>query len=191
MEQHLEQHLEQPADRRDSDALQARVLAAARRLDPDVETFWIDPDLADTAAFCERYGQSLEESGNCIIVRSKTGELRYAACIVQATRRLDLNRHSRLLVGARRASFASADETTARTGMMPGGVTPIALPTDLAVFVDEPIMQLDRVILGGGSRNLKLRMRPEALRAADKITIADIGRAAGGADQRTTAGAGG
>ena len=82
------------------------------------------PDLADTAAFCAAYGYSLDESANCIVVRSKSGELRHAACLVQATRRLDLNRHARLLVGARKASFAGADETVERTGMVPGGITP-------------------------------------------------------------------
>ena len=160
----------------DTDALEARVLDAARALDPDVEAIWIDPDLADTATFCAHYGHPMEESGNCILVRSKTGDLRYAACIVQATRRLDLNRHSRLLVDARKASFASADETTERTGMVPGGVTPLALPDDVPVFVDAPIMALDRVILGGGGRRLKLRLQPAALAALRQVTVADISR---------------
>lgn len=160
----------------DTDALEACVLDAARALDPDVEAIWIDPDLADTATFCAHYGHPMEESGNCILVRSKTGDLRYAACIVQATRRLDLNRHSRLLVDARKASFASANETTERTGMVPGGVTPLALPDDVPVFVDAPIMALDRVILGGGGRRLKLRLRPAALAALRQVTVAEISR---------------
>lgn len=162
----------------DTARIQARVLAVARELDPDVEVLWIDPDLADTATFCERYGYSMLESGNCILVRSKTGDLRYAACIVQATRQLDLNRHSRTLVGARKASFATADESIEQTHMVPGGITPIGLPSELSVFVDTPIMSLDRVIVGGGSRRVKLRLRPTALRALDQVTITDISRAA-------------
>jgi prolyl-tRNA editing enzyme YbaK/EbsC (Cys-tRNA(Pro) deacylase) len=160
----------------DTDALEARVLDAARQLDPDVEAIWIDPDLADTAAFCAHYGHAMEESGNCILVRSRTGALRYAACIVQATRHLDLNRRSRLLVDARKASFAAADETVERTGMVPGGVTPLLLPDDVPVFVDTPIMALDRVILGGGGRRLKLRLRPTALASFDQVTVAPISR---------------
>ena len=160
----------------DTHALEAQVLDAARRLDPDVEAIWIDPDLADTGTFCEHYGYSMEESGNCILVRSKTGDLRYAACIVQATRRLDLNRHSRLLVGARKASFADAGESIGQTGMLPGGITPIGLPSDMPVFVDAPIVAMDRVILGGGSRRLKLRLRPKALRSLGQMRVADISR---------------
>jgi prolyl-tRNA editing enzyme YbaK/EbsC (Cys-tRNA(Pro) deacylase) len=174
-------------DHIDAAALEAQVLAAVRRCDPDVELIWIDPELADTATFCERYGHTLEESCNCIVVRSKTGRpssreaggrstVRYAACVVQAHRRLDLNRHSRRLVDARKASFASADDTVARTGMVPGGVTPFGLPDDVPVFVDAPIVELDRVIVGGGSRRLKLRVRPEALAGLERVTVAAIGR---------------
>jgi prolyl-tRNA editing enzyme YbaK/EbsC (Cys-tRNA(Pro) deacylase) len=156
--------------------LEAQVLETARALDPAVEAIHIAPEAADTATFCERYGYALEESGNCIVVRSKSGDLRYAACLVQATRQLDLNRRARLLVDARKASFASAEETVEVTGMIPGGVTPFALPSDLPVFVDEPIMDLERVIVGGGGRGLKLRLHPHALRALAAVRVALIGR---------------
>ena len=160
----------------DTNGLETRVLEVAHTLDPEVEVIWIDPDLADTAAFCQRYGYSLEESGNCILVRSKTGELRYAACLVQATRQLDLNRHARLLVGARKASFAGSDESIERTGMVPGGITPIGLPEDLPIFIDAPIAALDRVIVGGGSRRLKLRLRSKSFEALAQVTVVDISR---------------
>ncbi len=156
--------------------LEARVVALATELDPTVEIVTIDPDLADTAAFCEAYGYSLEESCNCIVVQAKTGEAAYAACLVQATRRLDLNRHSRLIVGARKASFASAEATVEVTGMVPGGVTPIGLPTDLPLFVDEPIMELDRVVVGGGGRGTKLRLSPTVLGDLPNVTVAAISR---------------
>lgn len=153
------------------------MLAAARDLDPQVEVIEIDPSLADTATFCAHYGYALEESGNCILVRSKTGDLRYAACIVQATRQLDLNRHSRMLVGSRKASFATADESIEVTGMLPGGITPVGLPTDVPVVVDTPVLSLPAVIVGGGSRRLKLRLRPDALATLDHLSVADISRA--------------
>lgn len=161
----------------DAAALQEHVVALARQLDPQVEVITIDPDLADTAAFCEAYGYTLEESGNCLLVAAKTGEEAYAACVVQATRRLDLNRHSRLFVGARKASFAPTDMTTCVTGMIPGGVTPIGLPGDLPLFIDAPIMKLPRVIIGGGGRAVKLRLDPQALLAHPSATVAEISRA--------------
>ncbi len=119
-----------------------------------------DPDLADTAVFCERYGYPPEHSANTIIVRTKTGEQKFAACVVLATTRLDVNKVVRKRLGARKASFASAEETRAVTGMTLGGVTPLALPADLPLWVDRRIMDLDYVILGGGNRASKIKLDP-------------------------------
>jgi prolyl-tRNA editing enzyme YbaK/EbsC (Cys-tRNA(Pro) deacylase) len=160
----------------DTDALEARVVAAARVADPDVEVIEIDPDLADTAAFCEAYGYTAAESANCLLVAAKTGDAAHAACLVQATRRLDLNRHSRLIVGARKASFAPTEDTTAITGMIPGGVTPIGLPDDLPLFIDAGVMDQDRVIIGGGGRGVKLRIATAALATLPGARVEDISR---------------
>ena len=116
----------------------------------------IDPDYADTVRFCDKYGYPLERSVNCILVTSKSGEKQYAACLVQATQRLDVNHTVRSLMGVRRLSFASAEETVTRTGMTPGGVTPFALPPDIPIYIDPPITELSDVILGGGGRTTKI-----------------------------------
>ena len=34
----------------------------------------IDPDLADTAAFCEQYDIGLDISGNCVVVEAKRAD---------------------------------------------------------------------------------------------------------------------
>jgi prolyl-tRNA editing enzyme YbaK/EbsC (Cys-tRNA(Pro) deacylase) len=159
-----------------ADDLEARTAALARELDPTVEVVRIDPALADTEAFCRAYGWPLEASANCLLVVAKVGDPRYAACLVQATRRLDLNRHSRLLVGARKASFAPAEDAVAVTGMVPGGVTPFGLPTDLPLFVDEPIPSLDRVVVGGGGRGTKLQLSGAALARLPGAVVAPISR---------------
>jgi prolyl-tRNA editing enzyme YbaK/EbsC (Cys-tRNA(Pro) deacylase) len=90
---------------------------------------------------------------------------------VLATTRLDVNRTVRKLMGASRVSFASADDTVALTGMMIGGVTVFALPAELPIYVDAPIMALDYVILGGGSRSLKIRVSPIVLRRLPQVSI--------------------
>src|SRR5215216_2348879 len=65
----------------------------------------IDPALADTAAFCEAYGVAPEVSANCVVVAGKReGELRYAACVVLATTRADVNNVVRRLLDVRKAS---------------------------------------------------------------------------------------
>ena len=123
----------------------------------------VDPDFAETAAFCQMYGFPMDHSGNTIIIASKRGEKKYSACIVLGTDRLDVNRKVRDLMGVSRLSFANADETMDLTGMMIGGVTPFGLPEALPVYVDAMIMGLDYVILGAGSRSAKIKVNPAGL----------------------------
>jgi prolyl-tRNA editing enzyme YbaK/EbsC (Cys-tRNA(Pro) deacylase) len=144
--------------------IERRVVAALEGFGVPYEVLRIDPAFADTAAFCEKYGSSMEHAANTIIVASKKEPRQYAACVVKATRRLDGNHTVRRLMSAARISFASADETRALTGMMIGGVTVLALPPDLPIYVDETLMDLPWIILGGGSRSTKIRIAPEILR---------------------------
>jgi prolyl-tRNA editing enzyme YbaK/EbsC (Cys-tRNA(Pro) deacylase) len=131
------------------------------------------PDLADTAAFCEAYGYAPEDSANTIVVAGKATPPVYAACVVLATTRLDVNGAVRRRLGTRKASFASADETKEMTGMLIGGVTAVGLPPDLPVWVDAAVMERERIILGGGSRSCKLLVAPDALRKIPSVEVVD------------------
>ena len=144
--------------------VERRVVAVLDGLGVPYELQPIDPAFADTAAYCERYGVPLDHAANTIIVVAKKEPRQYAACVVKATTRLDVNRAVRRLLDASRVSFASADETRALTGMLIGGVTVFALPAELPIFVDDKEMALDWAILGSGSRSSKVRVSPEALR---------------------------
>ena len=84
-----------------------------------------------------------------------------------------MNHSVRDLMGVRRLSFASADETTELTGMMIGGVTPFCLPDDLPVYVDSRIMDLDYVILGGGSRSAKVKIDPDVFNRMPTVTVVE------------------
>jgi prolyl-tRNA editing enzyme YbaK/EbsC (Cys-tRNA(Pro) deacylase) len=145
-------------------AIEQRVCQVLDGLGVPYELIPIDADFADTALFCERYGFPTDHSVNTIIVGSKKEPRQFCACLVLATTRLNVNHGVRQLMGASRVSFASADDTIALTGMMIGGVTVFALPADVPIYIDAPIMGLDYVILGGGSRSLKIKVSPEALK---------------------------
>ena len=124
----------------------------------------IDPELVDTAAFCERYGVALEDSANCVIVAAKRGgEMRYAAVMVLATQRADVNGVVRRHLDARKASFAPQADAVAITGMEYGGITPIGLPADWPVLVDENVTRRSFVVIGSGVRRSKLGLSGEAL----------------------------
>ena len=129
-----------------------------------VDVAEIDPELADTAAFCERYGVTLDESANCVVVAAKRGgETRYAACMVLATMRVDVNGVVRKHLDARKASFAPMAEAVELTGMEYGGITPLGLPADWPILVDTKVAEHRRVVIGSGVRRSKLAIAGAAL----------------------------
>src|SRR5262245_30930945 len=94
------------------------------------------PELADTAVFCEHYHVPLDQAANTILVVSrKVVPTKYAVCVVLGTTRLDVNQKVCELLGVKRASFAGADTTEQRTGMLIGGVTAIGI-TDVPTYLD-------------------------------------------------------
>jgi prolyl-tRNA editing enzyme YbaK/EbsC (Cys-tRNA(Pro) deacylase) len=119
----------------------------------------IDPELADTAAFCDRYAVQLDDSANCVVIAGRRGDhVSYAACVVLATTRADVNSVVRRRLGARKASFASMDDAVALTGMEYGGITPIGLPSDWPVLIDSAVLDRQVVVVGSGVRNSKLAL---------------------------------
>ena len=150
-----------------------RVEAALSALGVPYDVIEIDPAYADTAAFCEKYGYLPEESANTIIVASRREPKQFCACVVLANTRLDVNRAVRKLMGIRRLSFASAEDTAALTGMEIGGVTPFNLPEGLAVYVDSRIMQTEFVILGGGGRSTKVKIAPAVFERLPSARVVD------------------
>jgi len=154
-----------------TDEVGARVRTSLDALGVTYEVMSIDPAFADTAQFCEKYGIPLANSANTIVVASKKEPKQYCACVVLATTRLDVNHAVKKLMGNARVSFASAEETKALTGMMIGGVTVFALPADVPLYVDDRIMALEWVILGGGGRDTKIRTTPEVFRRMPGATI--------------------
>ncbi len=124
-----------------------------------------DPDLADTAQFCEAYGYSMDDSANAIVVAGKSDPPVFAICLVLADSRLDVNKVVRKKLGVRKCSFASAEQTIELTGMQIGGVTPFGTTQPLPLWIDARVMERDNLIIGGGSRDRKLLVPPATLAA--------------------------
>ena len=143
--------------------IENQVLEALGRSKLLYEVIACDPAFADTAQFCAEYGYALEKSANTIVVASKRPPGQFAACVVLATTRLDVNRKVRDVLGVRKLSFASAEATREVTGMMIGGVTPFALPSSIPLLIDDRVVALDWVILGSGTRSSKIKASPRML----------------------------
>ncbi len=132
----------------------------------------IDPDAADTAEFCQRYGVALDESANCVVVAARRGpNTRLAACVVLATTRADVNGLVRRHLGARRASFAPMETAVRESGMEYGGITPLGLPADWPLLVDAAVAAAPRVVVGSGLRRSKLVLPGAALADLDGAEI--------------------
>lgn len=153
------------------DILDPQVLQTLRAHGIAYTVMACDPAVADTAAFCERYGFAAEQSANTIVVASrKTDPVQYAACVVLATTRLDVNKAVCRAMGIKKASFADGDTTVARTGMMIGGVTAIGI-TDMPIYVDSRVMDQPEVVMGGGNRSSKLLLAPGELLKLPNVTV--------------------
>jgi prolyl-tRNA editing enzyme YbaK/EbsC (Cys-tRNA(Pro) deacylase) len=151
------------------------VVASIQKLGIPFEAIAIDPAFADTAAFCEKYGYPAERSCNTIIVASKKDPKKFVACVVLAHTRLDVNKRVTKLMGVSKASFASAEEMMALTGMQVGGVTPFSLPSGMPLYIDDRIPPLDWVILGGGGRSLKIKTSPAVFETLGAEVVAGLG----------------
>lgn len=151
----------------------ARLIAGLDPLGIDYELFACDPALADTAAFCAAYGFAPEDSANTILVAGKSDPPRYAACVVLAPNRLDVNRVVRDRLGTRKASFAPQESTREITGMQIGGVTVFGLPAGLPIWVDARVMDRERIVVGGGSRSWKVLLAPTSLLAIPGVEVVD------------------
>lgn len=158
--------------------LAAPVRRALERRDADwsstVGVAPIDPQLADTADFCARYGVAPDMSANCVVIRGKRGgEVRFAACMVLATTRADVNGVVRRRLDARSASFAPMDEAVILAGMEYGGITPIGLPDDWPILIDSAVADAAEVVIGSGIRGSKLFLPGASLSALPGAEVID------------------
>ena len=139
-----------------------------------------NPEWADTELFCAHYDIPPDHAANTILVAAKTEPRQYAACVVLATTKLDVNHKVSKLMGIKRLSFASAEETKAVTGQAIGGVTVFGLPDAIPLYIDNRIMADDYVIVGGGNRSTKIKLAPAELRKIPQANTADIAIERGG-----------
>ena len=148
----------------------APVAAALRALPVEtagtVQVAVIDPDLADTAAFCAAYGFAPEASANCVVVAGRReGVERHAACVVLATTRADVNNVVRRHLDVRKISFARLEDAVSLTAMEYGGITAIGLPAGWPVLLDPAVVDAGEVLMGSGVRGSKLLLPASVLTA--------------------------
>jgi prolyl-tRNA editing enzyme YbaK/EbsC (Cys-tRNA(Pro) deacylase) len=156
------------------------VAKAIESLGVQHEVLDCNPEWADTDVFCANYNIPRDHAANAILIASKTEPKQYAVCLVLATTKIDVNHAVSKLMGIKRLSFASADETKAVTGQAIGGVTVFGLPDTSPLYIDNRMMANDYVIVGGGNRSTKIKLPPSELRRIPQASTADIAIERGG-----------
>jgi prolyl-tRNA editing enzyme YbaK/EbsC (Cys-tRNA(Pro) deacylase) len=138
----------------------------------------IDPTLSDTAAFCEKYEIGPELAANCVILRAKinggessVSEVRYAACVILATTRTDVNGLMREKLGTKKISFAPMEEAVQGSGMEFGAITPVGLPASWPIYIDKAVADAPQLIIGSGIRRSKLLVPGSFLASLPNVQV--------------------
>ena len=168
-----------PANRR-LDLLAEPVQKAIAAL-PDIEgvgVVEINPELSDTAAFCEYYQVGMNQAANCVVLEAKRGDKSwFAACVIFGNTRADVNGLARKTLDARKVSFAPMDQAVAQTGMEYGAITPVGLPPEWAILIDKKVANSDYIIIGSGIRKSKLAVPGKFLTSLpNALVLEDLGQ---------------
>lgn len=141
----------------------------------DILVSKINPELSDTEAFCNEYQVQPEDSVNCVVLEAKRGDrVWYAACLIQATKRADVNGIVRKELDARKISFAPMEKAVTMSGMEFGAINPIGLPEDWMILVDSGAAKLKKAIIGSGVRESKLLVSGSLLESLPNSKVLDL-----------------
>ncbi|MBN1665307.1 MAG: Cys-tRNA(Pro) deacylase [Deltaproteobacteria bacterium] len=64
------------------------------------------------------------------------------------------------LLGVKTINTASPAEVEKATGYLPGGVSPFGTRTSLPIYIEETILDLDRIFINGGKRGFLVEINP-------------------------------
>jgi prolyl-tRNA editing enzyme YbaK/EbsC (Cys-tRNA(Pro) deacylase) len=153
--------------------LDPAVVEQLLRFDVSYRVVAVAPEYGDVSGLWERYGFGPEMIANTLVIAGRTEPITFAACVVLATSRLDINKKAAALLGLKRgrATFATPEQTTKVTGMMVGGVTVFGLPSSLLVYIDDDVMAGEEILMGGGNLSSKLLIAPSALRRLHNVEV--------------------
>jgi prolyl-tRNA editing enzyme YbaK/EbsC (Cys-tRNA(Pro) deacylase) len=108
-----------------------------------------------------------------VVAGKRSGDERFAACLVLATTRADVNGIVKRRLDVRKASFAGQQEAVERTGMEYGGITPLGLPDGWPVLLDAAAAAADQLVVGSGLRRSKLLLPGAVLAALPNAEIVE------------------
>lgn len=116
------------------------------------------PDLHSALEVAEILGAPPEEVYKTLVVLPESGQGRPMLVMVPGTKELDLKAFG-VSSGEKKVKMASQREAENLTGLLVGGISPLALlQKGFRIFIDEAALQLDQIYLSGGQRGVNLRL---------------------------------
>ena len=139
-----------------------------------LEIFECKDEFSDTQNFCDHYGFDIEDSCNAILIKAKKPKEFYAMFCVLGSTRLDVNQKAKIAMGAKRVSFASREEAELVTNQIYGGISPLGLPDNMKIFVDQNVMNREKLFIGAGNRVSKFFLSPKLLVELTNAEVLDL-----------------
>ena len=94
--------------------------------------------------------------------------------LIAADRSLDLKRLAAVM-GVKKAAMASHKEAEQQTGLKVGGISALAFThKNWAVYLDQPAVEEEHILVSAGQRGIQLRVPTTALIQIVKAKVADI-----------------
>ena len=153
-------------DWHDGDLLAPPVFEALRGLVasgvPESKIFGVtinSDEESDTDLWCPRYGIPFGSTGNVVVVhthKTRKAPPEFAAALVTADTRADLNGVVKHTLEVSKVSFAPIAAAVEATGMESGGMSPVGLPAGWPILVDQHILAIPKLYIGSGIRPSKL-----------------------------------
>ncbi len=92
-----------------------------------------------------------------MVLEAKRGDKKwFAACVILASTRIDVNGVARRTLDAKKVSFAPMEEAVSQSAMEYGAITSVGLPDNWSILVDQAVADSEYVIIGSGVRGSKL-----------------------------------
>ncbi|MDZ4764278.1 MAG: aminoacyl-tRNA deacylase [Chloroflexota bacterium] len=96
--------------------------------------------------------------------------------MIASNRRLDLKKLAQV-AGQKKVRMAAHKDAEALTGLKVGGISALALTQkNWIVFLDQPAVEHEHILVSGGQRGVDLRVPVRALITIVRARIADVGR---------------
>lgn len=139
------------------------------------ETFQHEPVLTSEQAANIRTGYTLHQGAKALIVRYRTGQGHAFAMIVVSGDCRFNSKKAKQVLETDNLTFATEQEVADITdGVLVGGVPPFGNLFGLSVFVDQRVLENEKIIFNAGDRRFSIAMQSRDYQELARPTITDI-----------------